>query len=205
MKKDLFWAIAMLALVLIIVWLISKEAEAAPPHQPAAPSASPQGEAFTEERIATAPAVPRNDRGDEGLLEIERPRPKNWTVPEEDNTACLVPEWQDYVLRVITAEGGTDFGVCAGVTQCLFNACEKDGWVHTPKEMMIRYRWTSPVSFISEEAERAFDEIFCSGVTYTAFGNATVFYAPAYCNSAYHESQRFVCEVGGVRFFEEVG
>jgi hypothetical protein len=201
MRHDAFWAAAILVLLLVIVWLISKEAEARQEEKRIA-----EGFEMTDGDYGLPRAFgPRNDTGDEGLWEDELPRPKNWTVPEEDNTACLAPEWQDYVLRVITAEGGCDMAVCAGVTQCLFNACEKDGWVHTPKEMMIRYRWTGPASWISEEAERAYDEIFCSGVTYTAFGDATVFYAPAYCESAYHESQRFVCEAGGVRFFEEVG
>lgn len=115
------------------------------------------------------------------------------------------PEWQDYVLRVITAEGGTDKAVCAGVAQALYNACEREGWKYTPKEIMRKYHYTGPAAWVSDEAAQAYDEIFGCGYTYTDFGNATVFYAPRYGWSAYHESQRFVIEVNGVRFFEEAG
>lgn len=115
------------------------------------------------------------------------------------------PEWQDYVLRVITAEGGTDKAVCAGVTQALYNACEREGWKYTPKEIMRKYRYTGPAAWVSDEAAQAYDEIFGCGYTYSDFGNATVFYAPRYGWSAYHESQRFIIEVNGVRFFEEAG
>ena len=111
----------------------------------------------------------------------------------------------DYILRVITAEGGTDQLVCNGVVQCLYNACQRDEWAHSVEEILVEYRYTGPADWISDEARNAWDAVFCSGVTFVDFGDALYFYAPAYCDSPWHESQRFVAEVSGVRFFEEVG
>ena len=110
----------------------------------------------------------------------------------------------DYVLRVLTAEAGTDEVLCGCVAQALYNACERYDWAYSPAEMMVKYQYTTPADWVSAEAERAWDEVFCSGVVWDCVGKATVFYAPAYCESAYHESQRFVVEISGVRFFEEV-
>lgn len=112
---------------------------------------------------------------------------------------------RNYVIQVLTAEAGTDELLCGCVAQCLYNACEKHGWVYGPADMMRRYQYTEPLGWYSAAAEKAWDDVFCSGLTYGCVGNATVFYAPAYCAGAWHESQRFVFEYGGVRFFEEIG
>jgi hypothetical protein len=108
---------------------------------------------------------------------------------------------EDYILRVITAEGGSDELICAGVTQCLFNACERDGWNRTVEQILNDYQYTGPASWISDAAEKAWDEIFCSGYSYPAFEDALYFYSTRYCYSSWHETQRFVIEVNGVRFF----
>ena len=111
-------------------------------------------------------------------------------------------EW-DHVLRVITAEGGSDQLVCNGVVQCLFNACQREGC--SPEQVLRDYQYTGPADWISDEARNAWDAVFCSGYRFVDFEDALYFYAPAYCESEWHESQRFICEVGGVRFFEEAG
>jgi hypothetical protein len=126
-------------------------------------------------------------------------------VCDTETAMCPWPyEETEYVLRVLTAEAGTDEVLCGCVAQALYNACERYDWAYSPAEMMVKYRYTTPTDWVSEAAERAWDEVFCSGVVWDCVGNATVFYAPAYCESAYHESQRFVVEISGVRFFEEV-
>lgn len=122
-----------------------------------------------------------------------------WVAPEQTPP----PYDEDYVLRVITAEGGTDQLVCNGVTQCLYNACERDLWAHSVEYIIEEYQYTTPAEWVSDEARNAFDAVFCSGVTFVDFGDALYFYAPAYCESEWHESLPFVIEVGGVRFFEE--
>jgi hypothetical protein len=106
---------------------------------------------------------------------------------------------EDYVLRVITAEGGSDQLVCNGVVQCLFNACQREGC--SPEQVLRDYQYTGPADWISDEARNAWDAVFCSGYRFVDFEDALYFYAPVYCDSPWHESQRFVIEVGGVRFF----
>lgn len=111
----------------------------------------------------------------------------------------------ELMCRVITAEGGTDREVCMGVAQALYNACEKHEWRYSPTEVMSMYRYTEPLDWVSDEALDACVNVFLHDNTYVAVGNATLFYAPQYCNSEWHEQQRFVCEIHGVRFFEENG
>lgn len=132
------------------------------------------------------------------------------TIPDQEtpaeetgnrNTPCA----PDYVLRVLTAEAGDDPVLCGCVAQCMFNACAKAGWEYPVEEILEQYSYTDPADWISESAVRAYDEVFCSGVTYTDVGEALYFYAPAYCESEWHESLQFVAEVSGVRFFAEVG
>lgn len=118
------------------------------------------------------------------------------TTPEE----VYFPN-EDYILRVITAEGGSDQLVCNGVVQCLFNSCQRDGWERSVVQILNDYGYTGPAGWISDEAAAAWDAVFCSGVTFTDFEDAEYFYAPRYCDSPWHESLRFVIETGGVRFF----
>lgn len=114
-------------------------------------------------------------------------------------------EATDYVLRVLTAEVGSDEALAYCVTQCLFNACEKYGWEYTPAEMLVKYQYTGSASWISDAVRQAYDDIFLSGVTCTAVRDALYFYAPRYVSGTpWHESQRFIVEVNGVRFFGEV-
>jgi len=126
----------------------------------------------------------------------------DYLEPENDDMGYIpyYPD-EDYILRVITAEGGSDDLICAGVTQCLFNACQRDGWNRTVEQILHDYGYTGPASWISVAAEKAWDEIFCSGYTYTDFEDALYFYSTRYCYSEWHETQRFVCEIRGVRFF----
>ena len=139
----------------------------------------------------TAPAVVKYDSATEEPP-VEEP-------PLIEQSAAASDE--DYILRVITAEGGADQLVCNGVTQCLYNACRRDDWVHSVTEILREYQYACPAEWISEEARIAWDAVFLSGVTFVDFGEALYFYAPAYCESPWHESQRFICEIHGVRFF----
>jgi len=119
--------------------------------------------------------------------------------PDEAETHEKAGPDEDYVLRVITAEGGSDQLVCNGAVQCLFNACQREGC--SPEQAIQDYQYTGPADWISDEARNAWDAVFCSGYRFVDFEDALYFYAPAYCDSPWHESQRFVIEVGGVRFF----
>lgn len=107
------------------------------------------------------------------------------------------------ICCVLTAEGGTDQDTCNYVAQALYNACEKYNWRYSPLEMLYKYKYAPPLSWYSKEAEKAYVDVFYHGVRYPEIGNATIFYAPEYCYSEYHESQILVLDHHGVRYFEE--
>lgn len=120
---------------------------------------------------------------------------------EEDEPVPYTPAPfnEDYVVRVLTAEAGADEDLCYAVAQCILNASRRDGL--NPEEVLYAYGYTGPASWVSEAARRAYDDVLCSGVTYPAVEDALYFYAAAYCASEWHETQRFITEIRGVRFF----
>lgn len=110
----------------------------------------------------------------------------------------------DRVMKIITAEAGSDLRQCRGVSQALYNACERLGWQLTPEEVCAKYRYTHPADWISLEARTAFVEIFSQGETFADIGGATMFYNPLVDGpSSDHEEQQYVCSIGDVRYFVE--
>ena len=107
------------------------------------------------------------------------------------------------LLKILTHEAGCDQQLCYYVVQALFNACEKHHWQYSPLGIAFAYQYTCPLEWYSNEALTAYKKIFYESERFPEIGNATIFYAPAYCSSSYHESQIFVYEFHGVRFFEE--
>lgn len=112
----------------------------------------------------------------------------------------------DRVMKIITAEAGSDLRQCRGVSQALYNACERLEWQLTPEEVCAKYRYTHPADWISWEARTAFVEIFSQGETFADIGGATMFYNPLVDGqSRDHEEQQYVCSIGDVRYFVENG
>lgn len=110
-----------------------------------------------------------------------------------------------YVLRVLTAEAGSDGELAWACATALFNECVASGNTLTAEEACKAYRWTSPADYISDEALTYFCKALVRGEFYDGLDGATLFYAPNVCGwSDYHESQQFVCTVNGVKFFKEV-
>lgn len=109
-----------------------------------------------------------------------------------------------YVMKVITAEGGTDQEVCLGCAQSLYNTYIKLNSYYTPEEILEEYQYTKPEDWISDEARYACEQIFIYGNMYDKVEDATVFYNPSYGWSSYHESQEFICEINGVNFYREI-
>lgn len=110
----------------------------------------------------------------------------------------------DYVCRVVMAETGGEYNedLTLAVCQAIANAAVENNW--TPEEVCIKYKYTRPHEYTSDFIQDICDRVFIRGEVYEASGNAQVFYNPSYGHSSYHESQSFVCEIGGVRFFERV-
>ena len=114
---------------------------------------------------------------------------------------ALTAEQRDIVERVVMAEaGGESFKGQMLVAQCILNACNKDGI--EPSEAVVRYQYTKRRPDASESVKKAVAAVFDDGQTVTD-EPVLYFYAPAIVASAWHESQDFVIEVGGHRFFAE--
>lgn len=111
----------------------------------------------------------------------------------------------DGLCRIITAEGGHDYTVCHSVATACYNAWIDGGCELDPVQVCCDYQYAAPASFISDEARDACNAVFVDGQRCNEIGKSTIFYNPLFGWSNYHESQRFVVELNGVRFFEEVG
>lgn len=125
-------------------------------------------------------------------------------LPDDGETEDIQAAYDyDEVCRIITAEAGNDSELCYAVAQCLYNACALNEWRTTPLETARMYQYAKPTAWASDEAVEAVAAIFDGGEKYEAVGGATLFYAPQYAESSWHEDQLLIAEINGVRFFEE--
>lgn len=125
------------------------------------------------------------------------------TVPAQIPTARyqLTAEERGLVCQVVMAESGTEpFDGKMAVSQCILNACEKTG--KRPAEIVDEYGYTDRRVEPNAETREAVAAVFDAGETATD-REILYFYAPALCQSLWHESQTYVCTIGGHRFFEE--
>ena len=86
------------------------------------------------------------------------------------------------------------------VAQCILNACLKDGI--QPSEVRYEYQYSGWNEEPSESVKNAVSDVFDNG--YKVVDDYILyFYAPKRVNSRWHETQRFIIEVGGHKFFAE--
>ena len=86
------------------------------------------------------------------------------------------------------------------VAECILNACLKDGL--QPSEVRTKYKYSGWNDEPSESVKKAVSAVFDDGYKITD-EFILYFYAPKYTTSKWHESQDFVMEIGGHRFFAE--
>ena len=86
------------------------------------------------------------------------------------------------------------------VAQCILNAAEKLG--QQPSEAVVTLRYAKGRPEPTQSVRDAVAAVFDRGETITD-EPILYFYAPARTTSEWHESQIFVTEVGGHRFFAE--
>lgn len=132
------------------------------------------------------------------------------TEPEKENDEPIVKDeptfyLSDYERRVVECmvmgeSGNQPYDGQVLVAQCILNACLKDGL--QPLEVRTRYKYSGWHNNPSDSVKEAVSAVFDDGYKVTD-EFILYFYAPKYCNSKWHESQRFVIEVGGHRFFAE--
>ena len=108
---------------------------------------------------------------------------------------------RDTVERVVMAEaGGESFAGQMLVAQCILNAAEKEGV--QPSEAVEIYSYTSNRPDPTQSVKDAVAAVFDRGEV-AIDAPVMYFYNPALVTSTWHESQIFVAEVGGHRFFAE--
>jgi spore germination cell wall hydrolase CwlJ-like protein/DNA-directed RNA polymerase subunit RPC12/RpoP len=113
----------------------------------------------------------------------------------------LTDEERFLVERVVMAEaGGEPYDGQLLVAQCILNACLKDGI--RPDEAVEVYQYSANRPKPTDSVKKAVAAVFDQGETVTE-EPILYFYAPAWCTSKWHESQIFVLEYGGHRFFKE--
>ena len=108
---------------------------------------------------------------------------------------------RDTVERVVMAEsGGESFEGQMLVAQCILNAAEKEGV--QPSEAVVIYSYTSNRPDPTQSVKDAVAAVFDRGEV-AIDAPVMYFYNPALVTSDWHESQIFVIEEGGHRFFAE--
>lgn len=108
---------------------------------------------------------------------------------------------RDVVERVVMAEaGGESFEGQMLVAQCILNAAEKRGV--EPSEAVVLYSYAKSRPDPTQRVKDAVAAVFDRGET-VVDEPILYFYNPALVTSDFHESQIFVIEEGGHRFFAE--
>ena len=132
----------------------------------------------------------------------EEPETEKDVSTEEPAPRYVLTETErDIVERVVMAEaGGECFEGQMLVAQCILNAAEKTGTA--PSEVVVAYRYTKARPEPTQSVKDAVAAVFDKGEEITS-EPILYFYAPAWTTSKWHESQVFVIEVGGHRFFAE--
>lgn len=136
---------------------------------------------------------------------VERPIISTTSAPAATATPAarytLTAEERDTVERVVMAEaGGESFEGKMLVAQCILTATEKTGL--QPSEVVVKYKYTASRPEPSQSVKDAVAAVFDRGEL-VVDEPVMYFYNPAIVESEWHESQIFVIEVGGHRFFTE--
>lgn len=135
---------------------------------------------------------------------VTTPPAENTATPEPTATPAryqLSASERDTVERVVMAEaGGESFAGQMLVAQCILNAAEKEGVQLS--EAVVIYSYTSSRPDPTQSVKDAVAAVFDRGEV-AIDAPVMYFYNPALVTSDWHESQIFVAEVGGHRFFAE--
>lgn len=145
-----------------------------------------------------------------GMAEVSRTSPTAWAVEPEQPTDTILQSTVRYALtaaerdtveRVVMAEAGAEpYEGQIAVAQCILNACERENM--RPDEIVVKYQYTDMRPEPTDAVKAAVSAVFDNGETVTD-AEILYFYAPALCESEWHETQTYVCTIGGHRFFEE--
>lgn len=120
----------------------------------------------------------------------------------EDGKAFYLSDYERRIAEcIVMGESGSEtYGGQVLVAQCLLNACLKDGL--QPSEARIKYKYSGWKDNPTDSVKNAVSAVFDDGYKIVK-EPILYFYAPKYCKGSWHETQDFVIELGGHRFFAE--
>lgn len=132
--------------------------------------------------------------------------PKLVEVAPKNSNSTISAQERETICYIVAGECGYEpFEGKMAVAQCIYNAMKQDGLTASQVRDVYQYAgWkTNLVSESPEnwaEVEYAVKLVFDCGEKVTE-ENILWFYAPKYSNGAFHNTQRFVMEIGGHKFF----
>lgn len=127
---------------------------------------------------------------------------ENIEEPIIKEPSFLLSDYERWVAEcIVMGESGSEpYDGQILVAQCIVNACLKDGL--QPSEVRTKYKYSGWKQNPTESVKNAVSSVFDDG--YRLVDEYILyFYAPKYSKGRWHETQRFVIEVGGHRFFAE--
>ena len=138
---------------------------------------------------------------DEYIMEVmasEKPCVMLNNVSKTEPRYELTSEERNEIEQVIMAEAGSESreGIMA-VAQCILNASEKENV--RPTEAIKMYKYTPNRKEPNEAVKEAVTAVFDEGETVT--DEPILYFYANYIYSGWHESQRFVIQIGVHRFF----
>lgn len=132
--------------------------------------------------------------------------PKLVEVAPKNSNSRISAQERETICYIVAGECGYEpFEGKMGVAQCIYNAMEQDGLTASQVRDVYQYAgWKTNLASESlenwAEVEYAVKLVFDYGEKVTE-ENILWFYAPKYSNGAFHNTQRFVMEIGEHLFY----
>ena len=145
------------------------------------------------------------------VCEESKVEDRDGSLPGDDTPATLcayieyeIPAYnlsdadRETLWHIVQGEaGGESYEGKLWVATCLLNAMRKNDM--SAEEVRVAYQYSGWAETVSEDTKKAVSQVFDFGDT--THDSVLWFYAPKWCDSEWHESQNFVAEIGGHRFF----
>ena len=161
---------------------------------------------IVETQKTTIPTEETEQTPTDGIDETEPETPTEIPTESEptieDKPLFYLSDYERWVAEcmVMGESGNQPYDGQVLVAQCILNACLKDGL--QPSQVRIRYQYSGWHESPSDSVKKAVSAVFDDGYKVTE-EFILYFYAPKYASGSWHETQRFVIQIGGHRFFAE--
>lgn len=133
---------------------------------------------------------------------VENETLESETVPEEIEAYFYLSDQERYIVECIVMgeAGGESYEGQVLVAQCILNGCLKEDV--QPSKLRKMYKYSGYRTNVTKSVKKAVRDVFDEGYRITD-EPILYFYAPKHCKGKWHETQCFVIEVGGHRFFKD--